>query len=284
MNRVEATLAAAVLGMLAAMILTLARTAAASSSSLHATAGWWTTDHVLAVANVVVAASAVGTIVFGLAAIRSAGQQAAASADMAKSAGAQARASADLATATIRQADSSDRIAESALAQNLATIRPQLVDVPKQLLSSGKDFDHEGPGKIIWVLDAQQVVLIVPVRNVGPGVAYVRIAMILSPDGLIHEPEMTARAIAPGDTAKVISIALASDGAYTALAKRYDRRAAQVALSYCDINGEQRTMTRLTIARAADGRALVGRVELFNCDNKWDPMGEPLVTTQLPSL
>jgi hypothetical protein len=270
--------------MLADMFLAVAGRAAALSSSQHATVGWWTTDHVLAVANVVVAASAVGTIIFGLAAIKSAGQQAAASAEMAKSASAQASASADLATATGRQAVSSDRIAESALAQNLATVRPQLVEVPKQLLSSGKDFDHEGPGKIIWMLDAQQVVLIVPVRNVGPGVAYVRIAMILSPDGVIHEPEITARAIAPGDSAKVVSIALASDKAYTALAERYNRRAAQVGLSYSDINGEQRTMTRLTIASAADGRVLVGRVELFNCDDKWDPIGEPLVTTRLPSL
>ena len=151
----------------------------------------------------------------------------------------------------------------------MAGVRPQLVEVPKGLLSSGQ-FDHEGPGKIIWTLDETFAVLVVPVRNVGPGVAYIRMTAILNGQGPIHSPETTSSAIAPGDTASVISLATQGDNWYAALARQHAQKVVQVGVLYADVNGSQRTFTRLTVARAADV-ALVRVVELFHCDEKWDP-------------
>jgi len=82
----------------------------------------------MALADVVVAATAVGTIIFGIAAIKSSG------------------AMADSAT---KQAAASHRAAESARAQNLAGVRLLRVEVPKGLLRAAQ-IDHEGRGKILW--------------------------------------------------------------------------------------------------------------------------------------
>jgi hypothetical protein len=245
--------------------------ASLAQAASHAADGWWTSDHILALANVVLAAVGVTTIIFGLIAIRSSGK-------VAEAAGKQADASEKLAQATGKQAAASDRIAESALAENLAGVRPQLVEVPKKLLSSGRAFDDEGPGKIIWTQDDTITVLVVPVRNVGPGVAFVKFAAISSNKARIDQPQMTAHVIAPGDTASVVSIAIATDSAYLALAHQFARRAVAVSLGYTDVNGAQPTLTRLTVARAAHS-ALVARSELFHCDEKWDPIGEPFAST-----
>jgi hypothetical protein len=232
----------------------------------HATAGWWTTDHVLALANVVVAATAVGTIIFGIRAIKS---------------------SDAMAASATKQAAASDAIAESARAQNLAGVRPLLVEVPKGILRTG-EIDHEGPGKIIWQHAAGgTIVLIVPLRNVGPGTAFVDQVRIGSAEAHIDEPEITSRAIAPGNTASVVSVApLSFDtaGSHGPLTQALFDGVVTVDVTYADVNSSQRTLTRLTVVATRDKKAsLVRRVELYHCDDTWEPIEPPFVCTRLPA-
>ena len=261
------------------MTLALARghQAAAFVSTLHVTAGWWNATRVLAVANVVLAAVGVGTIIFGVIAIRSSGT-------MAKAAGEQAQASATLAVATGKQADASDRIAVSADMQNLAGVRPLLVEVPKGLLGAA-EIDQEGPGKILWgTASGGTVVLTVPLRNIGPGPAFVDRVTIGPAQHPIAEAEMTARAVAPGDTAFVVSLTPDGTSSHGAMTQALDIGLVTVEVTYADVNSTQRTLTRLTVAATLDKKTvLVKMVELYHCDQEWRPIEPPFARTRIPA-
>jgi hypothetical protein len=238
--------------------------AVAFASTLHATAGWWNATRVLAVANVVLAAVGVGTVIFGLFAIKS---------------------SATLAVAAGKQAAASDRIAVSADMQNLAGVRPLLVEVPKGLLGAA-EIDQEGPGKILWGKAAEgTIVLTVPLRNIGPGAAFVDRVTIGPMNSPIAEAEMTSRAIAPGDVAFIVSLAqLGSDATrnYEPLIRALEDGVVTAEVTYADVNRTQRTLTRLTVAKAGN-TTLVKIIELYHCDETWRPIEPPFVRTRLPA-
>jgi hypothetical protein len=168
-----------------------------------------------------------------------------------------------------RSANQAARVAERSL---LAGIRPVLmgarIDDPKQKVGFADDkWVHlEGP-MAAFDVDDEAVYLVIPLRNVGSGLAVLQSWDPLperrrGPDGTDHADPKTFRRqsrsiyIPPGDIGFWQgAFRDREDPLYDAFAKAgKDRTPVMIDVLYSDMHGGQRSITRFTVIPANDGR------------------------------
>lgn len=213
--------------------------------------GWWTTDHVLGLSNVVLAAAALGAIWFSY-------RVAAATRETVK--------------AALKQVTLGEKQLEKEREALLTSVRPILVDVEQIDPEHAVGLYDDEQGLTFWTRS----------RNVGPGAAFIHEGSFFSHSGNLIDRKFNRHVVPQGGTfdATVIAEALRS--------RIQDAPEADLRISfivqYSDVGGGQRTETVIEFAKTPNVNALsflVARVELRACDEKWIP-GDSIVRTGNP--
>ena len=279
-----------------------------NSAILSVAPGFWTSEHVLVLVNVILAAAAVGTAIVGVRTIKSSNK-------VAKSAEDQARSTDASVKAALQQVELGQKTLEQERAALQASIRPLVVDVPSGMYWRENDqemwrFDGKRTdmGEITWIKTLEYpevVVLTVPVRNIGPGPAFIKGVQLMSgsedlstPDGtpifdrwmqgkegrgIFSQPFIDHEVIPTGEMAR-ITFSVGDPESTGVLTKDF-----AVVVKYSDLSGAQRTQTVIRFSTVEPHQPpgetmfrLVGdvlRVELFYATDHWIPDSEPFVST-----
>lgn len=226
-------------------------------------AGWWTTDHVLALTNVVVAAAAAGTAIVAVVSIRSSGEIVTAAKDQAKA----TKETVDAATKQLELGES--QLEKEREALQLA-IRPILVDVQTNQLGPGPMPARIAEGEDGLLFVAQS-------RNVGPGAAFIHNVSAFSQAGNLVGRTFSRHVVPPGET---LDMTVGVDALSQRInAEPYASLVISFIIHYTDVGGGQKTETVIEFSRRPGELYFsVTRVELRGCNEDWIP-GESIVRT-----
>jgi len=130
-----------------------------------------------------------------------------------------------------------------------------------------------GPGQ----LDLHEL----PLRNVGPGAAFIHDAWI----GVGTHPEVASvnrRVVPSGERLRATARFAPGTGDYQFMLLTLDGNGLpRISVTYSDVGGSQRTMTRLRLVKNSEGWRVLG-VELSSCDENWAPSPVPFITSEPP--
>ena len=230
------------------------------------------TNHILALANVVVALVAVVAIIFS-------GKVAKASEKTIEIAGEQI----GLGQATLEQ----ER------ATLLASVRPVIVEVPLGVYrTEGRKegnilYPTVDEGRVEFDIDRDHSFsIMIPVRNIGTGPAFVHSAMITSNPGSLTTAFVDHQAVPQGELAHVSLDVPSDDPFHQAVVNVHLTGGLAAMIRYFDVGGVQRTQSVVRVSvRKPDEQewsqriAYVRQVELFRCDDNWIPEDAPFITT-----
>jgi hypothetical protein len=164
-----------------------------------------------------------------------------------------------LADTTLAVARASEEEVQATRGVLEASIKPILVDVPRNLDGPVTELTFEdsatlnlGAGAIAAPTETDRFAYFsVPFRNIGPGVAFIRGLGLEFPGRTGWSGKMSASVVGPGDTTR-LSFSIPKDR--PELAEGLDQLRGgnvSVLVSYTDVHGGQMTMTR--VALLADG-------------------------------
>jgi hypothetical protein len=258
--------------------------------------GYWTSNHILVLVNVVLAAAAVATAIVGVRTIKASNR-------VAKSAEDQAKATNTSVTAALQQVE----LGRMTLAQERealrTSVRPVVVDVPLGVflteppqVSGGGSIrvlqQTRDDGTIWWRRDSKDndtARITVPIRNVGPGSAFINSAYLSAGSEYVFAARVNHQVIPPGEMSWIVAEVTLTDSKNLVVRSKLYTSQLDVGLRYSDVGGGQRTETILTIGASelADerdppmmsARAAVHHVELFRCTEEWISEAEPFVST-----
>jgi hypothetical protein len=268
-------------------------------------------NDILLAANIVLAFAALVTAVVGVLAIVSsnrvvehAAAQAEASADQAResgklavSAGAQAKAMDESAQATKEAVEAA--LDQVALAQGslevesqalLASMRPVVVEVPLGLfthqierLSYVTNIDDGAVSRSFN--DDGSVLVGIPIRNIGPGPAFVRDAKLSPNPGMVFDASVDHLVIPSGERAIIWCEATEHTIGFSALKLGLQSGSVKAMVRYSDVGGTQRTQSMMQFRFAPEEAAAdyatgsVEKLELYGCDDHWAPSNVPFNPT-----
>jgi hypothetical protein len=230
------------------------------------------TDTVLEVTNIILAVTALITAGTAIAAVLSSMQVT----DAAKE---QADATATLATATAdlaKNADDQLRLAREALE---ASIRPAITYVPQDPSHPDSDLGPERQVKAGLALPGI-VFFSVPIRNVGPGPAFIQRAYLEGKGGKT-DAYLKHLVLPSGEITQIYGSARPGDSDLLAVAAVVENNF-KVGVRYTDVNGGQRTQTVIGVARVDWSRR--GHTHIYyqpmsevthHCGDDWKPVGAP---------
>lgn len=122
----------------------------------------------------------------------------------------------------------------------------------------------------------------VPVRNVGPGPAFIRRVLISPVPGTVFEGQIDSQVIPSGELASTSLNITDSEPGFPALHAAHEGGGTvNVGVLYSDVAGGQRTQTEFRLRRSTlpPYRLTVEQVRLFECDDKWIRSEQPFASS-----
>jgi hypothetical protein len=168
----------------------------------------------------------------------------------------------------------------------LASMRSVVIEVPLDVMT------HEIRSNLgtvtiddgaVWRTfnDDGSVLVGVPVRNIGPGPAFVRIAHLSPSPGMVFDAQADHQVIPPGERAVIRCEVTAQTTGFSALKLALQSRSLKAMVRYSDISGRQRTQSVVTFRFAAGSETeafaegVVEKLDLYGCDEYWSPSDIP---------
>jgi hypothetical protein len=249
---------------------------------LIAATGFWTTNHVLVITNVVLATATIITAVAAVRAIKASNR-------VAEATEADVRASLEqlkINEALVRVGGEQAELTKAGLD---ASIRPLIVDVPYGALAEVNETIFPGqPGQVVGRhdagtiffrehLDRSWIGVSLPVRNVGVGPAFIR-SVKASFGSAAIEARRLRHLVPPGEFMRVEVVTTPEDVMHATLGMLLDGAdfGLDIWVDFTDLAGHQHTRSQFTLVGKAEALG-VFRVQLFNCSPSWDRETEAFV-------
>jgi hypothetical protein len=232
-----------------------------------------TANQVLVLLNAILAAATLVTAFAAVVTIRS-------SKDVSKAAACQASATTEQATATAelaKKAGDQLRLGREALE---ASIRPTITHVPQD--TSHPDVDLGPEGQVEVKLELPGVVLFsVPIRNVGPGPAFLRGAYLEGKGGKT-DAYLKQRVLSNDEVTQIYIVARSGDPDLLSVAAVIENNF-RVGVTYEDQTGGQKTLTVISVVRIDwQGGTRIYYLPMsektYHCDDHWEHAETPFST------
>lgn len=231
--------------------------------------GWFTATHILVLTNMVLAAVALLTI---------------------RSSNRVARASEQQAVKATEQTDVSKQTLEQERAALLASVRPVVAEFPLGISITDERRDGSiftparDQGQVSFDCDqANTLSLIVPIRNIGAGPAFVHHARVKIIPSAVVEAIVSHEVIPSDGERAIVWIDVPEIHPYHEALFAAERSGGlDVAVFYSDLDGVQRTQTVLHIEMGSssnpwrDQAGFVSGIQFYECDTQWVPADDPI--------
>jgi hypothetical protein len=149
-----------------------------------------------------------------------------------------------------------------------ATTQPIVVEVARRPLQAM--LFHE-------MADGIEVEL--PLRNVGSGPAFVRLAQFTTGTGEVEEAATSQNVVIPVGESTMVHYTIGPGHRFYGMLYQQWPAEFAVAVNYDDISGEQRTRTVMRITRTELREFEVLSVGLYHCDKDWNTEPKPFAGT-----
>lgn len=177
--------------------------------------------------------------------------------------------------AATTQSKATVELVEIARAELTASYLPLLADVPQHRDEFVGDVDHfptvkeGGGGQLVSI----------PVRNVGPGPAFVKFAFLRSADGVGFDVkgEVAQSVTMSGETTVALFSSSSNDPSFQSQFRDLIKGAFQVIVLYSDFTNNRRRKTTLHIPADKGRNRIFSNVEVHECDKNWNVTGTPLL-------
>jgi hypothetical protein len=233
--------------------------------------GFWTGTHTLILLNAILAAAALITALVGLLTIRASNRVAEATEKSAASASESTRVAGEQVVLGQKQIDLGQRQLDQDLRALAASVQPLVTDVPLDQYRQPevRQLGHHDLGAIVVNQINDSLEILVPIRNIGSGPAFIRVGSIGGAVGMDVPAIFDREVIAAGELAFAAANVSQEHISYANLQLLTTEGTWRLIVQYGDLSGDRKFQSELKIRSQPEKPYYIRQVRIRSLDSEW---------------